>query len=160
MTSNPSERGPKSPASGAENAVTAAGGHVLEEQRRANREDLRKLGLRPYGSRVDGLLSLAKARALQSDAADAAHAAAGKTPPPGFVDPRAEATVAGRVMLLRDNGKLLWMTLRDETGDLQIAVSQRDVSEKSFAAAKLTDLGDVVCARGRLMKTRTGEITL
>ncbi|MGQ0627924.1 MAG: lysine--tRNA ligase [Phycisphaerales bacterium] len=134
--------------------------HELEAQRRLNRDAAAALGLNPYGARTDGLLSLAEARARYDDAANIAYNAAGKAPPPGFVDPRPTVMVAGRVMLLRDNGKLLWLTLRDSTGDLQIAVSQKDVDERSFKFAKTTDLADQVVASGRLMKTKTGEVTV
>jgi len=134
--------------------------HELEAQRRVNRDAAAALGVNPYGQRTDGLVALAAARALFSQEASDAHAAAGKTPPPGFVDPRPTAKVAGRVMLLRDNGKLLWLLLRDASGDLQIAISQKDVDETSFKFAKTTDLADIVVAEGRLMKTKTGEITI
>jgi lysyl-tRNA synthetase class 2 len=134
--------------------------HELEAQRRANREAARALGLNPYGTRTDGLIPLADARERYDDRANEAFNAAGKAPPPGFVDPRPTVSISGRVMLLRDNGKLLWMTLRDATGDLQIAVSQKDVDETSFKFAKTVDLADVVVAAGRLMKTKTGEVTV
>ncbi|MFZ2875615.1 MAG: lysine--tRNA ligase [Phycisphaerales bacterium] len=132
--------------------------HHLEQQRRANRDALASLGLNPYGQRTAGLLSLRDARALYDEAADTEHTTRAKEP--GYTDRRPEARAAGRVMLLRDNGKLLWMTLRDASGDLQIAVSQRDCDEQGFKVAKLTDLSDVVIACGRVMKTKTGEITL
>lgn len=132
--------------------------HKLEAQRRENRESVRALGLQPYGSREDGLLTTSAARDLYNDAANTDFNAKGKEP--GFADPRPSATIAGRVMLLRDNGKLIWMTLRDHTGDLQVAVSQRDCDATGFSLAKATDLGDVVVAAGRIMKTKTGEVTI
>ncbi|QYU66103.1 lysine--tRNA ligase [Leptolyngbya sp. 15MV] len=60
----------------------------------------------------------------------------------------------------RSRVRLLWFNLRDATGDLQVALSQRDAAPRAFTLAKLTDLGDVVIARGPLVKTRTGEITI
>ncbi|MCC6320737.1 MAG: lysine--tRNA ligase [Phycisphaerales bacterium] len=134
--------------------------HPLEQQRRDNRDAVAALGMAPYGQRFDGLVSLADARAMHSEEADAAHAAAGKTPPADYTDKRPRVTVAGRIMLLRDNGKLIWLTLRDDTGDLQVAVSQRDVDEAGFACAKKLDLGDLIVVSGPLMKTKTGEITV
>ncbi len=134
--------------------------HHLEAQRRAKRDAVAALGINPYGLRTPGLVSCAAGKALHSPEADAAHGAAGKIPPAGYVDGRPRASVAGRVVLHRDNGKLIWMNIRDETGDLQLAVSQRDVDATSFELAKLTDLGDVVVASGRVMKTKTGETTL
>ncbi|MBX3364823.1 MAG: lysine--tRNA ligase [Phycisphaeraceae bacterium] len=132
--------------------------HEQERQRRANREAVRSLGLDPYGERTEGLVTLAEAKGAWDEAADKEVAARGKEP--GFQDPRPVRRVAGRAMLIRDTGKLVWMNLRDATGDLQIAVSQRDVDAAGFELAKLTDLGDVLVAEGRIMKTRTGEVTL
>ncbi|GJQ29042.1 MAG: lysine--tRNA ligase [Phycisphaerae bacterium] len=132
--------------------------HKLEAQRRANRESVRLLGLEPYGWKAEGLSTCAEARSLFDPAANDAFNAHGKEP--SHVDPRPSATIAGRVMLLRDNGKLIWMTLRDASGDVQIAVSQRDCDAAGFGLAKATDLGDVIIAAGRVMKTRTGEITV
>jgi lysyl-tRNA synthetase class 2 len=69
-------------------------------------------------------------------------------------------TVAGRVVLSRDNGKLIWMNLRDASGVLQVAVSQKDCDERGFKLAKLTDLSDIIVVTGRLMETKTGEKTV
>ncbi|MFN9931025.1 MAG: lysine--tRNA ligase [bacterium] len=138
--------------------------HPLEQQRRENRQAAVALGFAPYGVRTDGLLPLAQARSKHDPDADKAHSesAAGAKASPGaaVIDTRPVVKVAGRVVLSRDNGKLIWMTLRDQTGDLQVAVSQRDVPERDFALAKLTDLSDIVIANGRLMKTKTGELTV
>lgn len=134
--------------------------HHLEAQRRSNRDAVAALGATPYGQRIDGLLSCANAKALHDEQADAAFAAAGKEKPAGFVDPRPVAKVAGRVVLHRDNGKLVWINLRDASGEIQVAVSQRDCDAKAFQVAKLTDLGDVLVASGRVMKTKTGEVTI
>lgn len=138
--------------------------HALEAQRRANRDAVVQLGLKPYGQRTDGLVPLAHARALFDlavhEAHEAALAAAKSSPGAVVTDHRPTVAIAGRVMLHRDNGKLIWMTLRDDTGDVQIAASAKDCDEASFKLAKTTDLGDVVIARGRLMRTKTGEITV
>jgi lysyl-tRNA synthetase class 2 len=138
--------------------------HELELQRRRNRDAMRALGADPYGGRTEGLTSLAQARATYDAEADADHQANGKNE--GFIDRRPVAKVAGRVMLHRDNGKLVWMQLRDHTTgveqspDLQIAVSKRDCAERGFDLAKLVDLGDIVVATGPLMKTKAGEVTI
>src|SRR5262245_34820688 len=108
--------------------------HRLEQQRRANRDAAAALGFSPYGARTPGLVSLADARARYDAAADVAHRERGKEP--GFADRRACVSVAGRVVLHRDNGKLIWLNLRDDTGDLQVAVSERDCSKAGFGLAK------------------------
>lgn len=139
--------------------------HRLEAQRRENLAKVAALGVRPYGQRTDGLVSLAEARALYDAQADADNQA--KKNEPGFTDRRPVVRVAGRVMLHRDNGKLIWLQLRDHSvdgleghGDLQVAVSKKDCDETGFDLAKVIDLGDIVIAEGPLMKTRTGEVTI
>ncbi len=146
---------PEPPAHGAPGPTPGA---TLEAQRRANRQSAIALGLNPYGTRTTGLSSLADAAARYDAPADEEQKAKGKEP--GFVDRRPRVKVAGRVILLRDNGKLIWMTLRDASGDLQIAISQRDAASPGFDFAKATDLGDVIVASGPLVKTKTGETTI
>ncbi|MCC6906600.1 MAG: lysine--tRNA ligase [Phycisphaerales bacterium] len=119
----------------------------LIADRRAKVKRLREeLGVSGYGRRVDGLISLAEARAKYVEGAEG--------------DARPVVRVAGRVMLHRDGGKLHWLNIRDLTADLQIAVSKKDADEQSFAVTQLTDLGDIIVIEGPVMKTRTGEITV
>lgn len=140
-------------------------------QRLTNRDAVAEMGLKPYGVREDGLVTLASAHELYDADADAAHQAAEaerkaklKEDPNADVPPsqdnRTRVRVAGRVVLHRDNGKLVWLNLRDATGDLQVAVSKRDCAEAGFNLAKHTDLADIVVAEGPLMKTRAGELTI
>src|SRR6187399_2648555 len=120
--------------------------HELEQQRREKRSAVAALGLPIYGEAESGLVSLAAAVANYDAAADDEFKAKGKEP--GYADRRPVVHVAGRVMLHRDNGKLIWMNLRDHSGDLQIAVSQRECDKAGFDLTKLTDLGDVVVVAG------------
>lgn len=124
----------------------------------ANLEAVRALGAQPYGRRTGSLVSLSEARDRYDEAADAEQQATAKSESP--VDERPRVSVAGRVMLKRDTGKLVWLNLRDESGDLQVAVSKRDCAEPGFEIAKATDLGDILVASGPLMRTRTGEVTV
>ncbi|GDX98281.1 lysine--tRNA ligase [Phycisphaerae bacterium] len=130
----------------------------LIAQRGKNREGVRALGLEPYGSRSENILTSTAARATYDEAADKDHQANGKTP--GYIDTRPTVKVAGRIVLLRDNGKLIWLNVRDHAGDIQVAISQRDCDATAFSFAKLTDMGDVIVAEGRLMRTKTGEVTV
>jgi lysyl-tRNA synthetase, class II len=132
--------------------------HRLEAQRRENRDAVTALGLSPYGERTGGIETIAEAITRYDEEADAAYKAHGKED--GFTDTRPTVKVAGRIVLHRDNGKLVWMNIRSDSGDVQIAVSKRDCDEGGFGLAKITDLGDIVVATGPLVKTRTGEITV
>ena len=69
------------------------------------------------------------------------------------------ARCAGRIVLLRDIGKLIFITLRDRSGTIQIGLSKKMLSGQ-WDLAKLLDLGDIIGAAGQLGRTRTGEITI
>ena len=104
---------------------------------------LRELGVDPYGGKFEGTESLAAIRAR-------------------YVAHNEERTVcgAGRIVLLRDIGKLIFMTLRDWTGDMQIAVNKKRLDELGWSGAKLLDLGDTLGVEGMLGRTKTGEVTI
>ena len=113
-----------------------------------------ELGIDPYGGRVDGLVSIAEARDLYDAQADDD----AKTDTQN--DRRPIVKVAGRVMLHRAMGNLIFMTIRDGSADIQLAVSKKLIDQAGFKIAKLTDLGDTVVAQGPLAKTKTGEISV
>jgi lysyl-tRNA synthetase class 2 len=112
------------------------------------------LGISGYGHRVDGIVSLAEARARFDRSAHDAHAAA----PGSASDPRPRVKVAGRLMQHRAMGKLVFLVLRDDTGDLQVSVSEAEVAAPGFELAQKLDYGDVVVAEGPVGMTKRGEI--
>ena len=69
-------------------------------------------------------------------------------------------TVAGRIMFIRKMGKASFFTIQDKTGKIQIYISINDVGEEKYGLFKSADIGDIVGVKGRVMKTRTGEVTL
>jgi len=147
---------------------------VLVAARRAKLDALRReLGIEPYGERVDDLVDLATARARFSEAHHVAHAAsvaAAKSASAANAasasdgatvridDPREVAKVAGRIMQHRDLGKLIFIFLRDHTGDLQISISRSEVDAPTWELAKRLDYGDVVVAEGPIGRTNKGEV--
>jgi len=153
--------------------ATESGRKKMLADRRRKLDRLRnEFDLDPYGQRIDGLISLAEARAAYDEDADNAHRAADTavreakkagTPEdqwPSVPDDRAVVSVAGRVMQHRVMGNLIFMSLRDDTGDLQIAISKKAVGQPAFGIAKQTDLSDIVAVRGALGVTNTGELTV
>jgi lysyl-tRNA synthetase class 2 len=68
--------------------------------------------------------------------------------------------VAGRIMLLRDQGKLAFATLRDGTAAIQLFVSLAVVGQEAFKAFVGLDLGDWVGVEGDVMTTRRGELSV
>lgn len=69
-------------------------------------------------------------------------------------------TVAGRLIAKRDQGKLAFLVLRDSTGEIQLFVRLNVLGEEGFSAAKDLDLGDWVWARGTILRSRRGELSV
>ena len=130
--------------------------------RRAKMKRFREeLGFEPYGQREDGLLPLADARARFSESAHAAFDAASReAKASGGVpaDTRAVVKVAGRVVQHRDMGKLVFLFLRDASGDLQVSVSKSALVANEFELAKSADYGDILVAEGPIGRTQKGEV--
>ncbi len=72
------------------------------------------------------------------------------------------ASVAGRVIFLRNKGKLCFATLQEGDGtQLQVMVSFNGVGEESLARWKAdVDLGDIVSVHGQIISSRTGELSI
>ena len=68
-------------------------------------------------------------------------------------------TLAGRLVLKRDMGKLAFLVLRDRTGDLQLVVNE-ETEPGSREVLPDVDLGDIVGATGRVGTTRKGELSI
>ena len=69
-------------------------------------------------------------------------------------------TVAGRIKNLRRMGKASFMNLQDKSGNVQVYMGIDVVGKKKYEPFKLADIGDIVGVTGRVMKTRTGELTI
>lgn len=70
-----------------------------------------------------------------------------------------KVTVAGRIMLIRGHGKILFADLHDRTGKVQLFFEVNTLGD-AFANTKLLDLGDIISASGMVFKTQAGEITI
>src|SRR5690606_39617418 len=69
--------------------------------------------------------------------------------------------VAGRVVHLRNTGKLCFVSLADGAGErLQVMLSLAEVGEESLEAFKDdVDLGDHLLAHGRVISSGRGELS-
>jgi lysyl-tRNA synthetase class 2 len=129
-------------------APHAGSGLAAERARRQDLVDeLRRSGREPYPYRFDRSHTVAEVRAAWPDLE------------PGS-ETDAEVTVAGRVMLKRDAGKLVFTTIAEKGAELQLFISKAVVGDEAFAAVKHLDRGDWVGAHGRVMTTRTGELSV
>ena len=73
---------------------------------------------------------------------------------------KAETTVAGRMVLKRVMGKASFATLQDQSGRIQLYISNDATGAETHERFKHWDLGDIVGASGTLFKTKTGELTV
>jgi len=76
------------------------------------------------------------------------------------LSPKPIYQIAGRVMLIRRLGKIAFGTLRDRTGDLQVAFNKRTLDETTFENMKHLDLGDIIWVQGTPFRTTAGELTI
>ncbi|MBM2831196.1 MAG: lysyl-tRNA synthetase [Dehalococcoidia bacterium] len=75
-------------------------------------------------------------------------------------DQPAQVSLAGRITAQRSMGKALFLDLQDGSGRIQLLLRNDLVGLEHYEFAKVLDIGDILGARGRLIRTRTGEITL
>lgn len=69
------------------------------------------------------------------------------------------AAVAGRIVAHRDTGKLVFAVVKDGSGTIQI-FCPASLGDKTLELAKGLILGDIVGARGEIVTTRTGELSI
>ncbi|MBQ8534489.1 MAG: lysine--tRNA ligase [Bacilli bacterium] len=117
--------------------------------RREKAEKLRELGLDPFGQRFDRKDFAAD---IKEKYIDVEHDA--------FENMEDTATVAGRIMFIRRMGKASFFTIKDKSGSIQIYISINDIGEEAYDLFKSADIGDIVGVHGKIMKTKTGEVTI
>jgi lysyl-tRNA synthetase, class II len=123
----------------------------LRDERVRKLEDLQKLGIDPYPARP-----VLGERLVLADAKNKFEELEGQ-----------EFAVLGRIINIRKFGKLAFVVLKDQTGQLQLFMNAATVAPLDVAAGTLgidqlplLDAGDFVEARGKLIKTKTGEISI
>ena len=129
-----------------------AGAAALEASRREKMAKIKALGHDPWGYRLDGITPLATIRRRNDEVPSHEDREAGKLGP--------KVRVAGRIILQRPSGKVIWLNIKDRTGMIQIMIGKSQVGEAAFALAECFDLGDIVAVDGEMAWTRTGELTI
>src|SRR3989344_6928368 len=70
----------------------------------------------------------------------------------------ASVKTAGRIMSKRDLGKIAFGNLKDYSGEIQLAVQDKETPEKIMSFfQKYADIGDFVGVSGKIIKTKTGQ---
>src|SRR3954451_20035339 len=118
-------------------------------QRRANFEELQRLGGEPYPrgfERTDTIHALVDQHGAKTGEALEAS--------------RVETRTAGRILAIRSFGKANFLAISDGTARIQVYVRKDALNERDFAVFKLLDLGDFVGVEGHLFRTKTNELTI
>jgi len=76
-----------------------------------------------------------------------------------FASSEKSVTAAGRATAIRGHGKLVFVDLADETGKIQILL-KADLLGDSFDIVSAIDIGDFLEAQGKVLKTKSGEISI
>ncbi len=120
---------------------------LAHPDRLAKLAELRELGIDPY-----------PARGVDSEPIAGLIGGGGTAEAPG---PRVGtgATIAGRLLALRDFGKLIFAPLLDRTGRIQVAFARERLGEW-WPRRRLLDGGDWLGVTGELGRTQKGELTL
>jgi len=71
-----------------------------------------------------------------------------------------EVQIAGRLMAIRGHGKASFGTLADRTGNIQVYFKLDVLGEEKYSQFKLLDIGDIIGLRGKVFKTKRGELTV
>jgi lysyl-tRNA synthetase class 2 len=118
-------------------------------QRRANFEDLQRLGVQPYPhvfERTDTVQALVEAHGGKS--AEALH------------DTQVQTRTAGRILAIRSFGKANFLVISDGSAKVQVYLRKDSLTERDFAVFKLLDFGDYIGVDGHLFRTKTNELTI
>ena len=121
----------------------------LLQIRRAKLDELRSLGIDPFGQKFERTHHAAEiAKAYEDKSKEELET----------LD--AEVSIAGRIMQKREMGKAGFAHLQDITGKIQIYVRADAVGETPYKAYDLLDIGDLIGIRGTVFKTKTGELSV
>jgi lysyl-tRNA synthetase class 2 len=118
---------------------------ALELTRIEKLEKIAALGFDPWGEKFDDRTPIEAVRGMTLVEGEA-HG------------PRVR--VAGRIMLRRGQGKVVFLELRDWTERIQIFIGKNQVGETGWALCGELDLGDLLGVDGTLGRTKTGELTI
>ena len=69
-------------------------------------------------------------------------------------------SVAGRMMAKRVMGKIAFVSLQDRSASIQLMVQRDQLPEGVFAQFKHWDVGDIIAAKGRIIRTQKGELSI
>ena len=116
----------------------------VEAARREKRAALEALGIEPFAYRYDRSHTAEQARHAYQDSM-------GENGP--------AVAVAGRIASIRSQGKTVFAHVEDPSGRIQVYF-RKDALGESWELVQLLDLDDHIGVRGRLFRTKKGEVTV
>jgi lysyl-tRNA synthetase class 2 len=121
----------------------------LRDERLRKLYELKKLGINPYPAQVARTHKLAEITSRFEEIKGQ------------------QATVLGRITNIRKFGKIAFIVIRDDSGQLQLFLSDDKVenldaqtSQLGFDQLPLLDIGDFIETSGEIIKTQTGEVSV
>jgi len=111
-------------------------------------EELDKLGINSYPHKFDKQISTAELQEKYS-----------KIKPD--TKTKDKAKTAGRIIGIRDMGNLIFATLQDGYGKIQLVLKTEETPEKAMKLfSKFVDSGDFIGVEGTILRTKRGELSI
>ena len=120
-----------------------------EKIRRQKMEDLRAMGVDPFGHAYERTHKSGQIRSAYEELTKEE-----------LVDKNVTVKIAGRIMTKRRQGKAGFMHIQDIDGRIQIYVRKDEIGEEQYEIFKKSDIGDIVGIEGLVMKTDHGELSV
>ena len=132
-----------------DNQIEGAADTLNDERARrlADREAMLAVGLNPYPEHSDVEDYVADIEAKYAGLADGE-------------DTTDSVKIGGRVVAKRGQGKIMFVVLRDPTGDIQLFCRINDMSEQDWSLLGELDLGDIIGVTGNVVRTRRGQLSI
>ncbi|MGM9947096.1 lysine--tRNA ligase [Floccifex sp.] len=120
-----------------------------EKVRRKKMQELRDMGIDPFGQRYDRTSTSAKIiEQFDSYSKEELH------------EMNVSVKIAGRIMTKRRQGKAGFMHIQDKDGQIQIYVRKDEIGDDQYEIFKKNDIGDIVGIEGTIMKTDHGQLSV
>ncbi len=120
----------------------------LTEQRIKKLDELKALGVEPFGGSFD----------IKDYAEDLINKHSSKTKEELGASP-VQCVIAGRIIMMRDFGKAAFAHVQDSTARIQVYF-RKDILNEKYSVVKKLDIGDIVGISGKLFRTKTNELTI
>ncbi|KAF4377948.1 hypothetical protein G4B88_004555 [Cannabis sativa] len=146
-TTNPNSRNRRSSA----NTTTTSSPESVRAIRLQKIEELRSKGLEPYAYKWDRTHSANQLQETYKNLENGEEMNSEKD----------NVSIAGRIVARRAFGKLAFLTLRDDSGTIQLYCEKgRFLSDQFDQLKNLVDIGDILGASGSIKRTEKGELSV